>query len=302
MAHNHAHESKKGTGWKKFLLLVLWILLIVLIIGLVKKMLLFIITCSRCLQRTELTSMTLRKLFSENKARGMREGKAGGVNVLATSRPANEAQFHFLESALSGLQVAESFHIRNLQLMQYILRTPLLDPERVAGYAQSGTALKALYRPLIERARVVKPLLKENICSLFYKLEQLSNMYETGFEIDPGTIDESEKTWGDMFSETADDVTQKVGYTVSAVTSKLISRKTGLQHLAKNFEVKNVEEELKNIEQDTADEMENELLNFQGQVDAQNSINPPQGQGSGNTSKEKGKKPVSKAKAKNKAG
>ena len=75
-----------------------------------------------------------------------------------------------------------------------------------------------------------------------------------------GTTLNVDKKWGNIFNDTEDDVNKKVSSTTTAVLNKVISRKTATEHLAQNFGVKNVEEELNQIDSEKAEEFEDEKL------------------------------------------
>ena len=149
----------------------------------------------------------------------------------------------FLEGSLTGLQVAEAFHQRMFQMVQYSLKTTMLDPDRMAIHAQSGRAMEALYKPVIQYIKKIRPRMKKSICSILYKVEQISNAYPSNIEIPPGTVQETKKKWGEIFEDTPADLTQKVGAISQAVVTKIISRKTALEKLAPSFSVQNVQEE-----------------------------------------------------------
>ena len=122
-----------------------------------------------------------------------------------------------------------------------------------------------LYKPLISEIEHMRDFLEQGLCDLLAKMELLSKDLDWG--IPEGTIENSTKKWGDIFRSTQADTAQKVQSAVSATQGKILSRKTATRHLAPEFGVENVEEELKQIESESQQDMEDELMNFQGQSD-----------------------------------
>ena len=198
--------------------------------------------------------------FSEIRQGNMEEVRAKGMNVLATGKTPDKAALQFLEGSLTGLQVSEAFHQRMFQMVQYSLKTVMLDPDRMAIHAQSGRAMEALYKPVIQYIKKIRPRMKKSICSILTKAEKISNSFPSNIEIPLGTVDETKKKWGEIFEDTPADLTQKVGAVTQAVMSKVLSRKTAVENLAPSFGVENVEEEWKQIESESTQEMEDERL------------------------------------------
>lgn len=190
------------------------------------------------------------------------KNQLAGLNWLAVDRPPDQGAVNFLESSGVGLGLGEQYHIRSLQLLQYIHRIILLDPERMAAHAQSGVAMEVLHRPVLEYIKQIRPFIKKGLCDLLYKAETVSASFGTNQQLKPGTIMNCEKKWGSFFTNTIADVAQKVSYSAMAVQSRVISRKTALEHIAEDFGVEDTEEELALISQD--EEAETELLNMGG--------------------------------------
>ena len=182
-----------------------------------------------------------------------------GYNIIPMHRPAGDSDIRFLETGHAILQIAEVFDQRQLQLMQFALRTVLLDPERIAAHAQSGVAMKALHGPVIEKVNSIRPWIKRQICTLLEKIEYVSRIYKTAGYIEPGTIQESDKKWGTIFPPTIADIAQKTAYTGQSVESRIISRKTATKHIAKDFGVENIEEELQQIDAERQQDIQDEL-------------------------------------------
>ena len=182
-----------------------------------------------------------------------------GLNMVATNRPAGEAAFQFLESGLTGLQLEEVFHQRSNLILQQILRIVLLDPDKVASFAQSGRALEALHKPLVEHVNEIRPYIKKGVCSMLenisYLLQKYKNVYNFNFNIFDYT-----KKWGEIFADTHDDISKSVSSTMMAVQGKTLSKSSATKHIGKFFGVKNTEEELKIIDRETQKEIEEQML------------------------------------------
>ena len=131
--------------------------------------------------------------FADIQQGSREETKAKGMNVLATGKPADKAALQFLEGSLTGLQVAETFHQRMFQMLQYSLKTVMIDPDRMAIHAQSGRAMEALYKPVIQYIKKIRPRMKKSICSILDKVEKLSNTYPAQIQIPEGTIQETKR-------------------------------------------------------------------------------------------------------------
>ena len=185
-----------------------------------------------------------------------------GFKMYTTNRPPDKATLQFLESAMTGLQLSEQYHIRMMQMIQWILRTVLLDPEKLATHSQSAKAMEALHKPVIQYIKKIRPQIKQGVCDALYLIEKLSNSknVKVSNKLPEGITDESEKEWGTIFEDTPVDISQRVGYSSTAVTSKIISRRTATKHLAPTFGVTDPEEEIEQIENETKQEFEDQRL------------------------------------------
>ena len=188
------------------------------------------------------------------------KGALSGMNILATGQNPQNASMSFLENSMTAQQISEQFNLRMLQLIQYSLKTVLLDPEKIAAHAQSAKAMEALHKPVIQYTKKIRPQIKQSLCEMLEIVEILTNSYNCVVKLPKGTTLNVDKKWGNIFNDTEDDVNKKVSSTTTAVLNKVISRKTATEHLAQNFGVKNVEEELTQIDSEKADEFEDEKL------------------------------------------
>ena len=197
-------------------------------------------------------------------------------NMVTTNN--KDANLHFLETSNNGLSLTQAYSQHNVQLMEHILGIYLPDKDRALAYAQSGKAMEFLYKPVVQKVKQMRPFIKKGICELLDKIAQKSS------EITPELFKASDKKWGPLFSDTVQDISQRVGYTLQAVQAQIISKKTATKHLAADFGIKNVEDELKEIENDNQMMMENEDLQFQNQAQIQAQYQPkPAAGGSGGT-------------------
>ena len=202
------------------------------------------------------------------------EDTVKGINILSTEKPPSSAAMQFLEAAQHGMGYASALQDKNLQLLQHALSIVLLDPERVAAHAQSGSAMKALFAPVVQYIKKKRPFLKKGICSLLYKIEEACKSMNVKEAPKPGTIIDGDKKWGSIFTDTVTDIQVRATYTSQLKLDKIISKKTATKHIAPDFGIKNVEEELKQIEKETQEETESELLRFQNENQIQNENDP----------------------------
>ena len=204
------------------------------------------------------------------------KGVVSGNSLITTERSPQEADLRFLEGSYSGLGLADPYALRMLQRLQHILKVPLQRDEVLVGYAQSAEAMKMLYRPMIEEVKRMRSFLEVGLCDLLMKLEAVSYKHNLDFKIPPGTIDKSDKEWGEMFTATEADRSQRVTSTVQATEGRLISRKTATKHLAGDFKIENVEDEIREIESESEKDMEQDILSFgaQSKIEADNAPKP----------------------------
>ena len=202
------------------------------------------------------------------------EDKLRGINILSTEKPPGNADMRFLEAGHQGMAFADQIQDKNLQLLQHALKIVLLDPERIAAHAQSGAAMKALFTPVVNFIHKKREFLEEGLCNLMTKIETVSQKLKTTVQLPEGTIENSKKKWGNIFSDTVTDIQQRATYTSQLKLDKIISSKTATTHVAPDFGIKNVEEELSQIKKESEEEQENEMLRFQQEQDSINQSKP----------------------------
>ena len=162
------------------------------------------------------------------------------------------ARMTYVEPALTGVQNGMGTNQELLQYIQYMFSTVLLNPEAVAPHANSGRALEALYKPVVQYVKCRRPLLKKALCNLLEKIEPLT-------DLPAGTFGNAKKEWGSVFSDTIDDVSKKVSNLTQLFSSGLISESSAVEYIGKTFGIKNVEDELKKIEQERKKKREEDV-------------------------------------------
>ena len=196
----------------------------------------------------------------------------GGSSLITTERPPKDSDLRFLETSNTGLSLSDPYLQRALQALQQIMKIHLPNPEVLLGYAQSAEAMKMLYRPSSKEVERMRDFIEAGLCDMLSKIEEVAQ--KTDFAVPIGTFENCKKEWGDMFTATEADKAQRVSYTVQANESRILSRKTATAHLAPDFGIKNVEEELEQIESEDEMDREKELMDFKGQSDIEAQNNP----------------------------
>ena len=187
-------------------------------------------------------------------------------NMVTSQNP--KGSLNFLETSNAGLSLTQAYSQHNIQLMEHILGIYLPDKDRALSYAQSGKAMEFLYKPVVQKVKQMRPFIKKGICDLMDKVAEISG------EVEPELFLEADKKWGPLFSDTVQDITQRVSYTISAVQAQIISKKTATKHLAADFGIKNVEDELKEIDSETQMQMDQEVMQFQKEAKIQDQFQP----------------------------
>ena len=187
--------------------------------------------------------------------------------------PGGEADLHYLEPALAGIQNALAYNAEYFQYIQHMFSTVLLNPEAVAPHANSGRALESLYKPVVQYINCRRPLLKKGICNLMEKIEPFVK------DIPDGTIKKSNKQWGSVFSDTLDDEGKKITNVLNLHGSQLLSTETALENIKDILGIKNVQEELGKIkserEEQRVDELEDQQLLYSMQQPQQSQQQQP---------------------------
>lgn len=177
--------------------------------------------------------------------------------IRASSRAWNlgrDGEARFLESGLTGVQVAMDMRDKIKQGVQDVTRILLMDPEKIMGSAQSGRALEILHAPLMDIVYTLREAFEPSIESLLTKMAGvaylLGSVGQGTITIPPGwapTSLEPSLVWPDVFPETIEDLQKRVQVASSAANASLISRETAMRWLAESFDIEDIELELERI-------------------------------------------------------
>ncbi len=166
-----------------------------------------------------------------------------------------EGDAKFLEAGMTGVEAAMNLRDKVRLHIQDIARVVLMDPEKVAGYAQSGKSLEILHLPMIELCEELRPVVGDSIINLHVKMALAMLManrqgIQIPFAIPEGYMPKSLSaiaSWPPIFQQTIEDLQKKIGAVSGATSASLISRETGTKYLAKDFGVEDVEAEIAKV-------------------------------------------------------
>jgi hypothetical protein len=166
-----------------------------------------------------------------------------------------EGEASFLESGLNGVERAIELRDKVRLNLQDISRVVMLDPEKIVGSAQSGKALEIIHGPMVDLIHELRPIFEQSLNSLVLKIGLLYLMSNAQgmpvpLVIPPGFQPESleiEWDWPSVFPQTMADLKEKISVATAAAAGNLISRETMTKWLAKDFGIKDVEEEIAKI-------------------------------------------------------
>lgn len=166
-----------------------------------------------------------------------------------------EGEAKFIESALEGVKQAMESRGDNRNRMLEVVRLVILDPEKIAGSAQSGKAMELLNEPLVElldelrtifEPRFKNLVLKMSLTCLVMNARGEATMIETPKGYMPTSMDLT-LDWPSIFPPTLVDIGLMTTAAAAASTANIISRETLTKWLAPVFGVEDVEEELSKI-------------------------------------------------------
>ena len=192
--------------------------------------------------------------------------KSTGSEIMLSNK--EKTDLRYIEPALTGLANAFNVNEKFMENIQHAFSTVLLNPEAVAPHANSGRALESLYKPVVQYVNCRRPLLKKGLCNLLEKIE-------TQTDLAPGTFLNAKKQWGSIFSDTIDDQTKKISNVLNAHAGGLISLETALANIEQDFNIKNVQDELKKIKSEQQEQRKQE---FEDQQLINNMQNQNQGE------------------------
>ncbi len=167
-----------------------------------------------------------------------------------------EGEAEFVESGLDGVKQATESRGDNRNRMLEVCRMVILDPEKIAGSAQSGKAMELLNEPLVELIDELRTIFEPKFKNLILKMsltclvlneQGQQTMIETPKGFVPGSTDLMFQ-WPSIFPPTLDDIAKMTTAANTAATANLISRETLTRWLAPVFNIEDIDEELKKIE------------------------------------------------------
>lgn len=166
-----------------------------------------------------------------------------------------EGEASFLETGLQAVEVARDFRDRIRLSVQDIARIVLMDPEKMAAHAQSGKALEILHQPMVELIQELRPSLEMPLVSLVRKMAVVNLMMANNGVPSPVQMPLNYQPkdlmislrWPAVFAKSIEDLQKKVSVATQASGAKLISRETLTRWLAPDFQIEDVEAELKRI-------------------------------------------------------
>lgn len=181
-------------------------------------------------------------------------------HIVKTSQKAlnlgRDGKAAYLETNMGGVETAMKLQDKMRVGIQDIARVVLLDPEKFASHAQSGRAMEILHGPMVELLKELRPVMKKGMTELITKMALAALIWsdrglELALEMPPGWKPESltlKFIWPPIFPMTLEDLGKKVSLAVSAANARLISSEAGTRYLAEDFNIEDVEEELRKIE------------------------------------------------------
>ncbi len=166
-----------------------------------------------------------------------------------------EGSAQFLESNLSGVQVAGELRDKMRQSVQDVARIVFLDPEKIVGNAQSAKAMEVLHGPMVELISELRNPIGDSIKNMVLKMAMANLILvqrrlpapvnvPAGYK--PQSLD-IEIAWPQIFPMTMQDLQQKVMVASNVTGANIISRETATKWLAKDFGVEDTEEEMQKI-------------------------------------------------------
>lgn len=189
--------------------------------------------------------------------KGMTEDELGGL--IRSSQKAwtlgKDGEASFLESGLTGVQVAIELRDKMRVGLMDISRVVMLDPEKASAIAQSGKAMEIMHGPMVELIDELRPPMGKGIKNLTLKMA-VANLIITSrgepapVAVPPGYQPKSlsiEEKWPPIFPMTMEDLQKKVSVASAVSAGNIMSRETMTVWLAEDFGVENVEEEVQKI-------------------------------------------------------
>ena len=139
--------------------------------------------------------------------------------------------------------------------VQDLARVVMLDPEKVVGHAQSAKAMEVLHGPMVELIEELQPQMEQHFKNLLLKMAmtvliQSKLAAKVPVIVPPNYVPKSLElmgVWPAIFPQTMEDLQKKVSIASSVSSANLISRETMTRWLAKDFDVEDIEEEVRKV-------------------------------------------------------
>lgn len=162
-----------------------------------------------------------------------------------------DGEASYLEAGMNGVATAMELRDKMRTSIMDIARIILMDPEKLAGHAQSGRALEILHGPMVELVKELRPMIEDSLSNLVSKMAMANLIVARRGLPSPVTVPDGYSpssltltvAWPPVFPMTIEDVQKKVSVAQAATSSFLISEETGTRYIAKEFGIEDVEEE-----------------------------------------------------------
>jgi hypothetical protein len=167
-----------------------------------------------------------------------------------------DAKAEFIESDMAGVEVAEENRGHNRNRMLEVIRVVVMDPEKIVGHAQSGTALEILHAPLVELVDELRSVFEPSLRNLLIKIgmtmlvmnaEGFETAIQTPANYTPGSLDITVQ-WPAIFPVTIEDINLKATVCQVLSTARIVSNETLTRWIGPDVGVHDVDEELAKIE------------------------------------------------------
>lgn len=167
-----------------------------------------------------------------------------------------DGKAEFIPNDLSGVRVANEFRDKIRLGIQDTARVILMDPEKFAGHAQSGAALKVIHGPMIELLNELRPMVEDSLIEVITKmavavLKVTAAGQETDIIIPEGYAPISMTMtahWPPIFPMTLDDLAKKADIAIKLSQSRVMSEAWATGYMAPDVGVEDIEEELAKIQ------------------------------------------------------
>jgi hypothetical protein len=156
----------------------------------------------------------------------------------------------FMETNLTGVQVAGELRDKVKQTVQDVAHIVLLDPEKIVGSAQSAKAMEILHGPMVALADELREVIAPQIHELIIKMSMVcliakSQGMDVPFEIPDGWQPQTLAAilrWGKYFEDTMEDKQKTAAWLNTLVTGNIIARKTATRYVAENCPELNIQD------------------------------------------------------------